>query len=91
MDQEDPKKKCWKCSEVKFVRDFCRGGKDSVCKPCRYSLNAEWAKNNRPKQRPVRAEYMRDWRKKKKAEAEAAKLAQTQPGPSDKPGPGGKS
>ena len=68
MDAET--KKCWKCSEEKSIKDdYCRGGKDSVCKKCRYELNSEWAKENREKLRPKRAEYMRQYRARKAEEA----------------------
>ena len=69
----EPKlKRCWRCPSDKGdqpLENFCREGKDSVCKTCRYELNAEWAKNNREKLRPKRAEYMRAYRKKKDDEA----------------------
>lgn len=64
----DGKKKCWKCGDEKDAKkDFCRDGKDSVCKKCRYELNSEWAKENREKLRPKRAAYMREYRAKKAA------------------------
>lgn len=64
-------KKCWRCPDEKGeqpIENFCRSGADSVCKSCRYALNAEWAKNNREKLRPKRAEYMRQYRSKKNKE-----------------------
>lgn len=67
-------KRCWRCpadSAPKPLSEFCRNGKDSVCKACRYELNSEWSKNNREKLRPKRAEYMRTYRAKKAAEAAA--------------------
>jgi len=67
-------KKCWRCPPEKSeqpLENFCRGGKDSVCKACRYQLNSEWAKTNRDKLRPKRAQYMKDYRAAKKREKEA--------------------
>lgn len=73
-EQERVKKKCWKCTAEKdMLHDFCRDGKDSVCKACRYVMNSEWAKENREKLRPRRAEYMRKYRAQK---AEAKKVSQ---------------
>lgn len=71
-------KHCWKCHTDKPIDKFCRKGKDSVCQPCRYDLNSEWAKNNREKLRPKRAEYMRNYRARKDKE-EAAKLVPADP------------
>jgi hypothetical protein len=71
-------KKCWRCPPEKgdqSIESFCRKGKDSVCKKCRYELNAEWAKDNRDKLRPKRATYMKEYRAKKKVEMEALKAA----------------
>lgn len=65
------KKKCWRCPPDKAeqpIENFCRDGKDSVCKQCRYQLNSEWAKDNREKLRPKRAEYMKEYRARKRAE-----------------------
>lgn len=63
-------KKCWKCGQPKSVpEDYCRDGKDSVCKQCRYELNSNWAKENREKLRPKRAEYMKRYRSRKAQEA----------------------
>lgn len=77
MDQP-VQKHCWKCGNDKDLEnDFCRDGKDSVCKTCRYELNADWAKNNREKLRPRRASYMRDYRAKKRKEKQEAE-AKTQ-------------
>lgn len=62
-------KRCWRCPPdvaLKTIENFCRNGKDSVCKKCRYELNAEWASDNREKLRSSRAEYMRQYRAKKK-------------------------
>ena len=67
MDSD--KKHCWKCGDDKLPTDFCRDGKDSVCKKCRYELNANWAKDNREKLRPKRAEYMRAYRARKLEES----------------------
>lgn len=64
MDQ----KNCWKCKENKLITDFARSGADTCCKPCRYALNSEWAKNNRESLREGRKEYMRAYRAQKKAE-----------------------
>jgi hypothetical protein len=68
MESEIKLKHCWKCNSEKPTSDFCRAGIDSVCKTCRYALNAEWAKNNREKLRPRRADYMRAYRAKKSKE-----------------------
>lgn len=79
-------KRCWRCPAEKgeqSLENFCRDGKDSVCKTCRYELNAEWAKNNREKLRPKRANYMRDYRARKAAEKLAA--AQKPPEEPQKP------
>lgn len=65
MESDIPGQKwCWRCKSNKILDQFCRGSKDSVCKKCRYELNAEWAKGNREKLRPKRAEYMKAYRKK---------------------------
>lgn len=64
-------KRCWRCppqTGPKPLSDFCRDGKDSVCKTCRYELNSEWSKENRVKLRPKRAEYMRKYRASKKGQ-----------------------
>ena len=83
MDESVLKKHCWRCGGDKDPEnDFCRDGKDSVCKPCRYELNAEWAKDNREKLRPRRASYMRDYRaklRKQKQEAEAKATVESPP------------
>jgi len=76
---EPTNKSCWKCKTEKQISDFARSGKDSVCKTCRYELNAEWAKNNREKLRPKRAEYMRQYRARKEAEATAKAVAAPPP------------
>ena len=66
-------KNCWRCASaddgrraVKPIEEFCRGGKDNVCRVCRCELNAIWAKENRDKLRPKRADYMRLYRSRKK-------------------------
>lgn len=67
-------KRCWRCpqdTEPKPLDEFCRGGKDSVCKKCRYELNSEWSKSNKEKLRPKRAEYMKAYRAAKKAQQTA--------------------
>ena len=64
-------KYCWRCKTEKLITDFCRNGKDNVCRICRYELNSEWSKNHRDTQRPKRTEYMRQYRKRKEEEAAA--------------------
>lgn len=67
-------KRCWRCPQdaaPKPLDEFCRGGKDSVCKKCRYELNSEWSKSNKEKLRPKRAEYMKAYRASKKAQKTA--------------------
>ena len=76
MDEKQLKQ-CWKCKSSKNMPDdFARNGADSCCKQCRYQLNSEWAKANREKLRPKRAEYMKNYRKAKK---ELAALEKTPP------------
>jgi hypothetical protein len=63
-------KRCWRCPLDRGeqpLENFCRNGKDSVCKTCRYQLNSEWAKDNKDKLRPKRAEYMKRYRAAQKA------------------------
>lgn len=72
MSEDQTKKRCWKCKADKTLDNFARGSLDSVCKTCRYLLNAEWAKNNREKLRPKRAEYMRAYRLKKSLEKKSS-------------------
>jgi hypothetical protein len=62
-------KRCWRCPPDKALQplsNFCRNGKDSACKTCRYELNAEWSKDNRESLRSKRAAYMKEYRRKKK-------------------------
>lgn len=71
-------KHCWRCDQPRLLTEYCRDGKDSVCKKCRYELNSEWAKENRERLRPKRAEYMRQYRANKaKAAKEKAQEAPT--------------
>jgi hypothetical protein len=63
---DERKKLCWKCKEEKSLSEFARSGKDSACKKCRYGLNSEWAKTHREELRSGRAQYMREYRAKKR-------------------------
>jgi len=70
MSDKPLNKTCWKCRVEFPIDNFCRNGADNVCKPCRYKLNAEWASANREKLRPGRAEYMRQYRERKKSKVQ---------------------
>ena len=69
MSEIEGTKKCGRCGEVKLLEDFYRykghsSGRQSYCIECTAEANKEWRSDPAVKARL--AEYMRDYRRRKK-------------------------